>query len=650
MQNTPRGKGRPAGRIPLSSVGKAPARPDSGGSPQPPRPPEDSRRGGISKGVLIAIIAVVALIAVGGTILGLSLFRGGPSSPPLAENLKRAAYYADNGEYEEALKILNTLSIDDPRVKAALDDVLARKKAAADAAHQADLAAQQAQQDQLKAGLAKLSDSLKNQQQKIVVQQPATPPPENASQKEKELQKKVQDLMQKGAAAFNAGRYTEARKAFDQAVALAPDNSDALAYDGLSFLRENPSDSASVQKAVDLSNKAIEKNPDNWLPHRTLGEIYDSRKLSDDAMREYKTAVRLNPGDADSLYALGKLQYRAKLFADAQKSFEGCVTLRPDFTSAHFNRGMSLVQLGEKTKAIDAFKAAIATKKDFADAYYMTGSLLRDKGDTAGALDSFKLAAGYAPDNAGYARELASAYMARGDFSGAETTLTKALAQDPENPVAIYNMASVKIKLGKPREALPFAQKAVDKEPSAASNYILGLANEKLGNTDDAVRSYGASVQKDPQFAPALINLGGILDSRGMPDKALPLLLSAQETMPGSYEVQNNLGNVYLHQQQYQDSITHLTKALNIKPDSMVTKYNLGLAYAEVGQTADAKSAFVEVAAKDPSNLDVYLKLARIFIKEGNNKDAKDLLTKLVAKNPKGDVREEAQKLLDQLK
>ena len=40
--------------------------------------------------------------------------------------------------------------------------------------------------------------------------------------------------MQKGAAAFNAGRYAEARKSFEQAAALAPDNSDALAYDGLS--------------------------------------------------------------------------------------------------------------------------------------------------------------------------------------------------------------------------------------------------------------------------------------------------------------------------------------------------------------------------------------------------------------------------------
>jgi hypothetical protein len=36
-------------------------------------------------------------------------------------------------------------------------------------------------------------------------------------------------------------------------------------------------------------------------------------------------------------------------------------------------------------------------------------------------------------------------------------------------------------------------------------------------------------------------------------------------------------------------------------------------------------------------------------VKEGNSKDAKELLTKLLAKNPKQAVKDEAQKLLDQL-
>ena len=280
MQKIPPAKGRPTGRTPASRAPTEERRPPR---PRSPREPSGARKR--SPALIVGIIAAILLVGAGAAFLAVTLSRSaGAPTQDVADSLKRAAYYADKGEFDEALNVLNGLKFDDPRVKAAMDDVLARKKAADDAAKQGELAALKAQQDQLKASLAQLGSTLKNQQQ-IVVQQPTTPPAENASAKEKELQKKVQDLMQKGAAAFNAGHYNEARKAFDQAVALAPDNSDALAYDGLSYLRENPSDSASVQKALELSKKSIEKNPDNWLPHRTLGEIYNSRKLSDDAMR-----------------------------------------------------------------------------------------------------------------------------------------------------------------------------------------------------------------------------------------------------------------------------------------------------------------------------------------------------------------------------
>ena len=365
-----------------SASGKGRSRATRAANDLPPRQPEQRRR---PRGLLIAGIIVLCVLAAGGTFLGITLKKAADAGR-VASSLKQASYYEGKGEYEEALKILNGLDIDDPRVKQLLDDVLAKKKASDEAARQQELSALLAQQQQLRAGLNELGEKLKNQPQKIVIQ----PPPEktaaeNATTAEKERQKKVQDLLQKGAAAFNAGRYGEARKDFEQAASLDPGNANALAYAGLSYLREDPSNPTNVQKAVDLSNKAIDKNPDFWLPHRTLGEIYDSRKLADDAMKEYKIAARLNPDDADTLFALGKLQYRAKLFADALKSFDGCVRLRPDFTSAHFNKGMSLVQLGQGAQAIDAFKSALATKKDFADAYYMIGSILGQKGDAAGS-------------------------------------------------------------------------------------------------------------------------------------------------------------------------------------------------------------------------------------------------------------------------
>ncbi len=320
-----------------SASGKGRSRATRAANDLPPRQPEQRRR---PRGLLIAGIIVLCVLAAGGTFLGITLKKAADAGR-VASSLKQASYYEGKGEYEEALKILNGLDIDDPRVKQLLDDVLAKKKAADEAARQQELSALLAQQEQLRAGLNELGEKLKNQPQKIVIQ----PPPEktaaeNATTAEKERQKKVQDLLQKGRRGLQRGpvRARPARISSRQPLWTreTPTPSPMPAFPIFARIPRIPTN---VQKAVDLSNKAIDKNPDNWLPHRTLGEIYDSRKLADDAMREYKMAARLNPDDADTLFALGKLQYRAKLFADALKSFDGCVRAAPGFHVSPFQQG-----------------------------------------------------------------------------------------------------------------------------------------------------------------------------------------------------------------------------------------------------------------------------------------------------------------------
>ena len=155
---------------PVSGKGRSTSR--STGPTAPQRKPRTEARRFLGLPVPVAIILAILLLGGGGTAIVIALSHaaaGNPSGAQLEDALKKAAYYAGKGEFEEALQILNTLNFDNPKVKAALDDVLARKKAADDTAKQGELAALKAQQDQLKTSLAQLGDSLKNRQQQIVV-------------------------------------------------------------------------------------------------------------------------------------------------------------------------------------------------------------------------------------------------------------------------------------------------------------------------------------------------------------------------------------------------------------------------------------------------------------------------------------------------
>jgi uncharacterized membrane protein YvbJ len=165
----PSGKGRP-GRASTPASGRAsPGRTSRTPSSNNPALETRPSRSG-SRGLIISGIIVLCLLAGGGAFLGVTLKKASDANR-VTESLKQATYYEDKGEYEEALKILNGLDIDNPKVKQLLDDVLAKKKTADDAERQQELSALLAQQQQLRAGLNELGAKL-NQPQKIVIQQP----------------------------------------------------------------------------------------------------------------------------------------------------------------------------------------------------------------------------------------------------------------------------------------------------------------------------------------------------------------------------------------------------------------------------------------------------------------------------------------------
>ena len=110
--------------------------------------------------------------------------------------------------------------------------------------------------------------------------------------------------------------------------------------------------------AAEYSNRAITKDPNLWVPHDTLGQIYEARKLWTEAEKEYQPPHASTPGDVEILYSLGKVQFYSRQYTEAVASFDNCLELKPDHVNALYRRGMSLVQLGDEDKALDSFRRA----------------------------------------------------------------------------------------------------------------------------------------------------------------------------------------------------------------------------------------------------------------------------------------------------
>jgi Flp pilus assembly protein TadD len=135
-------------------------------------------------------------------------------------------------------------------------------------------------------------------------------------------------------------------------------------------------------------------------------------------------------------------------------------------------------------------------------------------------------------------------------------------------------------------------------------NYVahnnLGLALEKKGQTDEAIRQYQEAIRLTPGFAEAHNNLGIALQNQGQLDEARSQFQEALRLEPNNAEIHNNLGASLSETGQTDQAIGQLQEALRLAPDNSDAHNNLGKALGMKGQTDEAIGQFREALRLNP--------------------------------------------------
>jgi hypothetical protein len=97
--------------------------------------------------------------------------------------------------------------------------------------------------------------------------------------------------------------YEAAVKAFEEALALDPDWVPGQINLGIALL--NTRKPANLQRALDLFNNILKKEPQNPYAHFGLGVIYEYENRFDEARPHFEEVTRIDPHDAHAWYNLG---------------------------------------------------------------------------------------------------------------------------------------------------------------------------------------------------------------------------------------------------------------------------------------------------------------------------------------------------------
>ena len=121
-------------------------------------------------------------------------------------------------------------------------------------------------------------------------------------------------------------------------------------------------------EAIAEFREALRLEPDSARTHWNLGAALASRGAREEAIEHLRRSVQLDPDNGQARYDLASTLLEARQLDDAIDQFRAAVRLMPTSIEAHNSLGIALASQGELDEAIDQFQQALTLDPESADA------------------------------------------------------------------------------------------------------------------------------------------------------------------------------------------------------------------------------------------------------------------------------------------
>jgi len=251
------------------------------------------------------------------------------------------------------------------------------------------------------------------------------------------------------------------------------------------------------------------------------------------AERAKHTAAKSGPAEAvkqiqqsgiDVSAAGNEILLRALIDAELQQgrgepalaALERALAARPDSPELLDLRGRTLTHLGRSDEARAAFEKAIAANPAYTPALEGLGLLALRRGELDKALELFERAATNDPDDPESAYRVAQVWLAKGDPAEAERRLNALVTRVPGHVGAANDLAFLLAQSGRDLDrALELAQRAVRLEDKPEIRDTLATVQLARGETDAALETLDAALEKHPDAATLRFRKGEALARKG---------------------------------------------------------------------------------------------------------------------------------------
>lgn len=305
-----------------------------------------------------------------------------------------------------------------------------------------------------------------------------------------------------GRVALEAHEYTEAVKAFEDALALAPSATLvhyplAMAYRGAGDLKRADAHlrlrgEAALTPADPLMGE-VRKLLTNAAALETRGsQAMDARDWPA-AVAALRQAIAVAPDNAFTRLNLGTSLYLTGDRIAALEQYRAAVRLSPSLARAHFGIGVVLEGRGQDREAIDAFTAAVQSDPDYDEARFSLANALRRTGRVSDSLAHYQKVLERSPGTSQAAFGYAMALVRLGRYREARERLERDARVYADQPGFAHALA--RVLAAAPEDgvrdgarALTLVQPLASSQRSPAVMETMAMALAETGRFDDAVR------------------------------------------------------------------------------------------------------------------------------------------------------------------
>ena len=380
---------------------------------------------------------------------------------------------------------------------------------------------------------------------------------------------------------------------------------------------------------------ALKIDPNNADAYAQMGVLYARHGLAKQALENFTTAVELSPNTPRHHWNLGTAHYLQGQLEEALTEFLQSTVIDETFVDGFIALGALHRRLGDLEASQAALERAVKAGPANAPAHVALGVNAYLAKDAAAARELFEKARGLDPRSAAASVNLALLAWADGAADAARKDLERALAAEPGNPEALNNLGILDGERGAADAATERFKRALDAgAPRAAVLYNLAAFQLQAGQFAEAATTFQRVLDLVPEHVASRTGVGYIQLLRGRAAEAIETLGGVREDAPAAALATYNLALTYQLGRVNQQALVHYLRALQARRDLVVAHVNLGILFEVMGRPEKALTEYLKALSAEGAAPELYTYLGQVYAQRGYGDMAEETIRKTTLVDP----------------